>query len=131
MVIDTSALVAIQLRETSCDVLLAAIVRGSKRMVASISLLEAGMVLRARAGKSAVPLLYELIDTLGIEIVPFDAAHAQVAIAAFERFGKGVGHQAQLNFGDCAVYAVAALRGDSILAAGKDFAATDLTVVNF
>lgn len=89
------------------------------------------MVLQARAGKTAVPLLYGFIDTLSLEVVPFDAAHAKLAIAAFERFGKGMGHRAHLNFGDCAVYAVAAMRGDSILATGKDFAATDLTIVNF
>ena len=60
---------------------------------------------------------------------PFDAPQAKAAIAAFSRFGKGMGHGAQLNFGDCVVYALAALRGEPVLATGSDFQATDLSVV--
>ena len=65
-------------------------------------MLEAGMVLRSRMAKAA--------------------------IAAFGRFGKGMRYRDQLNFGDCAVYALAALRGEPVLAAGNDFRATDLIV---
>jgi ribonuclease VapC len=39
-----------------------------------------------------------------------------------------MGHPAQLNFGDCAVYALAGLRGEPVLATGNDFAATDIGV---
>jgi ribonuclease VapC len=53
---------------------------------------------------------------------------AKAAIAAFGRFGKGMRYRDQLNFGDCAVYALAALRGEPVLAAGNDFRATDLIV---
>jgi len=131
MVIDTSALVAILLGEPTREPLLAAIARSSTRIVASVSLLEAGMVLRARLGETAVPALFELVEALGADVAPFDSAHAKLAIAAFARFGKGMGRRAQLNFGDCAVYAMAALEGDAILATGNDFAATDLTVLRF
>jgi uncharacterized protein with PIN domain len=40
-----------------------------------------------------------------------------------------MGHRVQLNFGDRAVYEIAALRGASVLATGSDFQATDLAVV--
>jgi len=80
-------------------------------------------------GAQALPSLYKLIEDLGCEIVPFDAAQAKAAIAAFGHFGKGMRHRAQLNFGDCAVYALAALRGEPVFSSGKDFRATDLTVV--
>ncbi len=76
-----------------------------------------------------VPKLYGIVEELGIETAVFDEAQARAAVGAFARFGKGMGHRAQLNFGDCAVYALAALRGEPLLATGKDFAATDLTVV--
>jgi ribonuclease VapC len=76
-----------------------------------------------------VPSLYDLVDELDCEVVPFDEPQAKAAIAAFARFGKGMGHRARLNFGDCAVYALAALRGEPVLATGHDFAATDLAVV--
>ncbi len=96
-----------------------------------MSLLEAGMILQARLGEKAVPLLDELVDELVTEVVPFDEIQAKVAINAFARFGKGMGHRAQLNLGDCAVYAAAACRGDAILATGNDFRATDISCYRF
>ena len=130
MVIDTSVLVAIVLDEPSRDFLRKALQAAPTRVISSVSLLEAGMVLRAREGQLVVPKLYSIVEELRAETVVFDEAQAKLAIGAFERFGKGMGHRAQLNFGDCAVYALAAIRGEPLLATGKDFAATDLTVVS-
>jgi ribonuclease VapC len=126
MVIDTSALIAIALGEPFRERLLDALETAVDRVLSSMSLLEAGMVLRARLGEGAVGLLYQLVDDLVSEVVPFDETQARLAIAAFGRFGKGMGHRAQLNFGDCAVYALAVSRGEPVLATGNDFAATDL-----
>lgn len=75
---------------------------------------ELSSVLRARRGAR---LFFRVVRCGAIE---------GAAIAAFGRFGKGMGHRAQLNFGDCAVYALAALRGEPVLATGGDFKATDL-----
>lgn len=97
------------------------------RIVSAISLLEAGMVLRARVGEATK--LTVLLKELGVQIVPFDETQARLAITAFGRFGKGMGRRGQLNFGDCAVYALAAASGEPVLATGRDFAATDLTVI--
>ena len=126
MVIDTSALIAIALGEPSRARLLDALEAAADRILSSVSLLEAGMVLRARLGESAVGLLNQLVDELVSDVVPFDEIQARLAITAFGRFGKGMGHRAQLNFGDCAVYALAVSRGEPVLATGDDFAATDL-----
>ena len=121
MVIDTSALIAIALGEPSRGRLLEALEPERRRAVSSISLLEAGIVLRARLGSAAPALLYQLVEELASEVVPFDELQARMAIAAFGRLGN-------LNFGDCAVYALAAFRSEPVLATGNDFAATDLTV---
>jgi ribonuclease VapC len=129
MVIDTSALVAIVLGEPLSSGLRAALDSAATRELSSVSLLEAGIVLRARRGAKSLSALYNLVEELGCEIVPFDEPQAKAAIAAFGRFGKGMRHRAQLNFGDCAVYALAALRGQPVLSSGDDFRATDLTVV--
>ena len=86
------------------------------------------MVLRARWGEAGLTVLDRVVGELVNEVVPFDEIQARRAIAAFARFGKGMGHRAQLNFGDCAVYALAALRGEPVLATGNDFAATDIGV---
>jgi ribonuclease VapC len=129
MVIDTSALIAIALGEPLRQSLLDAIDLATNRIISSVSLLEGGIILRARLGESSLPMFYQLIEALSGEIVPFDETQARLAVTAFGRFGKGMGHRAQLNFGDCAVYALAALRGEPVLATGADFSATDLTVV--
>lgn len=126
MVIDTSALLAIAFGEPSREPLLHALGTTGRRVISAVSLLEAGMISRARLGQSGVRLLWQLVDELADEVVPFDASQATAAIAAFGRFGKGMGHRAQLNFGDCAVYALARSRGELVLATGNDFAATDL-----
>jgi ribonuclease VapC len=128
MVIDTSALIAIALGEPSRKPLLDALESASDRTLSSVSLLETGIVLRARLGEAALPLLFQLVHELVSEVVPFDEIQARLAIAAFGPFGKGMGHRAQLNFGDCAVYALAGVRGESVLATGNDFSATDLSV---
>lgn len=128
MVIDTSVLVAIALEEPSRQRLLDAMEAPRGRVLSSVSLLEAGVVLRARLGQAALPLLYQLVDELVSEVVPFDETQARLAIAAFGRYGKGMGHRARLNFGDCAVYALAVFRGEPVLATGNDFAATDLAL---
>ena len=101
----------------------------TRRLISAVSVLEAGIVLRARLGPAAIPLLFDLLERLGSQVVPFDESQANLAITAFGRFGKGMGHRAQLNFGDCAVYALAISRGESVLATGNDFAATDIHVL--
>jgi ribonuclease VapC len=129
VVIDTSALIAIALNEATSPAILDALREANKRQISSVSLLEAGMVLGARAKPQSAELLYSLVRDIDCRVIPFDEAQAKAAIAAFGRFGKGMGHRAQLNFGDCAVYALAALRGEPVLATGRDFKATDLTTV--
>ena len=99
--------------------------------MSTVSLLEAGIVLRARMKSRSAESLYSLVEDIDCRVIPFNEAQAKAAIAAFGRFGKGTGHRAQLNFGDCAVYALAALRGEPVLATGGDFKATDLMVAPF
>jgi ribonuclease VapC len=60
-----------------------------------------------------------------VQIVPHDAALAEIARDAFLRFGKGR-HPAGLNFGDCAAYALAKARNAPLLFKGDDFIRTDV-----
>jgi len=66
------------------------------------------------------------INSTGLGSMPFDERQARLADAAFLRYGKGQGHPAQLNFGDCAVYALATSLDESLLFVGNDFAHTDI-----
>src|ERR1039458_4392159 len=124
MIIDTSVLVAIALHEPSRDLRRAATRAAATPTVSSVSLLEAGIVIRSREGELAVPKLYRFLEEAGIETAGLDAAEVLAAVGGFARFGKGMGHRAQLKFGDCAGSALAAIRGAPLLATGNDFAAT-------
>ena len=74
-------------------------------------------------------MLDELLRTLAVEVVPFDAGQAVLARKAYSRYGKGRGHRAGLNFGDVIVYALAASRREVLAFVGNDFNHTDLEVV--
>jgi ribonuclease VapC len=68
----------------------------------------------------------ELIREAAIEIVPVTAAHVRIAREAYRDFGKGRGHKAQLNFGDCFAYALAYTAGEPLLFTGRDFTHTGI-----
>ena len=64
-----------------------------------------------------------------IQIEPFTPAQARIARAAYQRFGKGSGHPARLNMGDCFSYALARDLGEPLLFKGDDFTLTDIELV--
>jgi ribonuclease VapC len=61
-----------------------------------------------------------------VETVPITREIGDLALQAFEKYGKGRGHKAQLNMGDCFAYACAKSLGVPLLYKGDDFAKTDL-----
>ena len=87
---------------------------------------ESAMVIDRKA-KDHFPV--EAFDRLLVmtrmEIVPVTRAHADIARAAYRKFGKG-NHPASLNFGDCFAYALAQETGEPLLFKGEDFARTDI-----
>jgi ribonuclease VapC len=125
VVLDTSAIVAIHLKEPGHERLIEAIEGAQLVLVGTPTMLEAAMVLSARLGQDARPLLSAFVRHLRAEVVPFHEDHADAAIAAFLRFGRGR-HPAGLNFGDCMSYSVAAVAGMPLLFTGSDFARTDI-----
>lgn len=68
----------------------------------------------------------DLLNTAGIALEPVTAEQTQVARQAYRRYGRGSGHPAKLNFGDCFAYALAVTTGESRLYVGDDFSATDI-----
>lgn len=124
--IDTSALIAIFRLEPEADRFLKAIVGADGRVMSALSLLEASMVISGGAyGAAAFEPLDEFLAEAGIEVVAFDAEQAQIARAAFMRYGKGR-HKAALNLGDCASYALAKAKAAPLLFKGEDFPHTDM-----
>jgi ribonuclease VapC len=68
----------------------------------------------------------QLLEEIGAIVMPFDEQQAHLANEASRRYGKGQGHPAQLNMGDCAVYALAKLLDEPLLFVGNDFSQTDI-----
>jgi ribonuclease VapC len=70
----------------------------------------------------------ELVGTTEIAITPVTAQHARIAREAYRDFGKGSGHPAKLNVGDCVAYALARDAGRPLLFKGNHFTETDVAV---
>ena len=125
MILDSSAIVGIVLREPGFESLVSKVAQAETLAVGAPTLTEAGIVLTARLGKDARGLLQGLLREWDAATVAFGEEHWREAVTAYDRFGRGR-HQAQLNFGDCMAYAVAKLAGEALLCTGGDFPKTDL-----
>lgn len=99
-----------------------------KRMSAA-NLFEALAVVDRRNDQDAIGLVEESIARFAIVIESVTPEQVVLARGAWNRFGKGTGHRASLNFGDCFAYALAAERGEPLLFVGNDFVHTDLQAV--
>jgi ribonuclease VapC len=124
VIVDSSALVAIVLREPGWEVLVEKL-SASPAGAGTPTLAEAGVVLTAKLGPRGRSLLARVVQQARIAVIPFTDEHWPIAIDAYARFGKRR-HPAALNFGDCLTYAVANLAGQPLLYVGEDFARTDL-----
>ena len=83
-------------------------------------------MLEARSGEKAGDDLDLFLARAKIEVEPVTEEQVQVARKAWRRYGKGSGHVARLNFGDCFSYALAKSLGEELLYKGADFAHTDV-----
>jgi len=124
VILDTSAMVAIVMKEAGHEELLRAL-GGGDAAIGNATLAETAIVLSARLKSDARPLLARLLSEASIAVVPFGESHYGVAVDTWLRYGKGR-HPAALNFGDCLSYAVARLAGEPLLFVGEDFARTDV-----
>jgi ribonuclease VapC len=127
VILDTSAIVAIALDEPERDVFVAKIDGADSVGVGAPTLVEAGIVLAARAGAEAGDFLAELVSAGDAVVIEFGEVHWQEALSAWWRFGRSR-HAANLNFGDCLAYATARLASEPLLCKGDDFAKTDLVL---
>jgi ribonuclease VapC len=125
MVIDTSAIVAIALDESDAAELEARIADDPVRLISAAAVLEATIVLETRLGDAGGREFDLWLLKVGAEVVPVDAEQLDVSRRAWRRYGRGR-HAAALNYGDCFSYALAVVRGESLLFKGADFAMTDV-----
>ena len=130
MIVDSSALVAMLRGEPEGVQFGAQISRDSDPVMSAGNYLEASIVIDRDRDAILSANLDALLKELKIEIAPVTAAQAKIARQAYRDFGKGNGHPAKLNFGDCFAYALAMERGEALLYKGDDFAHAGLARVD-
>jgi ribonuclease VapC len=127
MIVDSSALIAILRDEPEALFCAMAIENAAQRRMSAANFLETAVVIDGSRDPIACRRFDELIHEAGIVIEPVTEAQARIARGAYRDFGKGSGHPAQLNFGDCFAYALAMTTGEPLLFKGNDFIHTDIT----
>jgi len=128
MIVDSSALIAILRAEPEANAFAKAITAARDRRVSAVNLVEAAVVIDGSRDPIASRRFDELVLEAKLQIEPVTEAHARIAREAYRDFGKGSGHRASLNFGDCFTYALAKAKQEPILCKGEDFKYTDLTL---
>lgn len=124
--IDSSAVFAVLFGEPEA-LRFSEVIAGSSGLLMTLpTVIECHYVIHGYAKDKGRPILDAFLDGAGIEIVPVDAAMAGNAVDARYRYGKGTGHPANLNFGDCFSYALAKSRNLPLLFKGDDFVHTDI-----
>jgi len=127
VIIDTSALIAILRAEDDASEMALAIERAQARRISAASYLETAVVIDASRDPIASRRFDELVNTAELRVEPVTHDQARIARDAYRDFGKGSGHKAGLNFGDCFAYALSKSTGEALLFKGNDFSHTDIT----
>lgn len=122
IVVDTSALMAIVLKEPRAPACVAALEAEDEILISAGTVAEA-LIVSARRNIGVE--MARLLDALGCEIVSVTPAAARRIGLAYEQWGRGI-HPAALNFGDCFAYEVAKEHACRLLYVGGDFAKTDI-----
>jgi ribonuclease VapC len=127
MIVDTSALVALLRGEDDAPRFARALAaRGEPKRISAASFLETAIVIDGSRDAIASRRFDEVVAKSKLSIEPVTAEQAAIARAAYRDFGKGSGHPAQLNFGDCFAYALAKATDEPLLFKGEDFGFTDI-----
>ena len=129
MFLDASAIVAMMTSEDDAVQLAQRLDRPGPRLTSAIAVYETTAALARLKGRGvadAASAVAEFLQRLDVVVVPVPPEAAPLAIDAFARYGKGQGHPAQLNMGDCFAYACARHFDVPLLYKGDDFARTDV-----
>jgi len=127
MILDSSAVVAMLRYEPEAAAFMIAANDADSRLLSAANFLETAMVIDRYQDAAARRSLDDFLETSEITVVPVTVAQAHLARAAFRDFGRGSGHPARLNFGDCFAYALAKDTSEPLLFKGNDFSHTDIT----
>jgi ribonuclease VapC len=130
MIVDSSALIAIMTNEPDGPALARAMDGPYDLSISAATYLETSIVVDKHRDPVLSAGLDDLIYDLKIGIEPVTPEQAQIARQAYRDYGRGSGHPANLNFGDCFSYALARIKREPLLFKGDDFAHTDVRSAN-
>lgn len=126
MVVDSSAILAILNQEADAPAIARCLIENRLLLMSAATLMECGSVVVRLYGAAGKTELDGLLARLNVRIVEFSAEQAQTGIEAYEHYGRGSRHRANLNMGDCFAYALAKTRNLPLLFNGDDFIHTDI-----
>ena len=126
MIVDTSAIMAILRDEPDAETFAGAIAGARIRRISAVNYAEAAAVMDASRSPIASRRFDDFFREASITVEAVTADQTRIARAAYKDFGKGSGHPAQLNFGDCFAYAAARATGGKLLFKEDDFRQTDI-----
>ena len=126
MIVDSSALVAVIRQESDAAAIHRALGAARRVRMSAANYLEASVVIDGARDPVARREVDGYLERMDIEVVPLTPDQARVAREAYRDFGRGSGHRAELNFGDCMAYALAKDTGEPLLYKGDDFVHTDV-----
>ena len=129
MIVDTSALVALLRDEPEAAAFARLLREAPRRLLSAASYVELAAVVDGRGDPVLSGVLDAWLAAWGIEVEPLTVEQARIARTAYQQFGRGSGHPARLNLGDCFAYALARNAGEPLLFKGADFALTDIELV--
>lgn len=129
MILDTSVIIAVMNNEPERETALNLLENADALKIAAGTLMETALIVTARFGEDGLGQLERLLDKAGCECVPSTRSHVEIVTRILARYGKGRDNKAQLNYGDCFAYALAAETGETLLFKGGDFIHTDLKLM--
>lgn len=129
MILDSSAVIAILRDEPDAEQITRAMKSAHFRRMSAASFVEVANVIDSDRDAVASRRVDEIVREIGIKIEPVTERQARIAREAYRDFGRGSGHRARLNYGDCFAYALAKDLNEPLLFKGSDFTHTDIKSV--
>jgi ribonuclease VapC len=126
VIVDSSALIALLTQEPEADAFADAIARAKAPLLSAATYVETAVVIDARRNPALSRAFDRFLEENRLSVEPVTSAQARIAREAYRDFGRGSGHPAQLNFGDCFAYALARDKNLPLLFKGDDFRRTDV-----
>lgn len=120
MIVDASALLAVLLDEPEAEAMARAIATAEIVVLSAATYVEAAIVVDSARSRTLATQLDTILTREGIQIEPVTVDQARIAREPYRRYGRGSGHRARLNFGDCFAHALAKARDEPLLFKGDE-----------